>query len=88
MADPYWTDRNNLWGYLWVRLELDPPTNGILEPDMALYHEQYVDGHVLVKNWAGNERKEVKKNQMISWRVGGRHLWSSLKQRITQECPS
>jgi hypothetical protein len=45
-------------GYSWVRLELDPPTNEILEPDIELYHEQYVDGHVLVKT--GRVRNENK----------------------------
>ena len=36
-------------GYAWVRSELDPPEPEILEPDVEIYQEQYVDGHVLVK---------------------------------------
>lgn len=37
-------------GHAWIRLELDPPTTEILEPDIEIYQEQYVDGYVLVKN--------------------------------------
>ena len=36
-------------GYAWVMLELDPPEPEILDPDVEIYQEQYVDGHVLVK---------------------------------------
>jgi len=38
-------------GYSCARLEWAPPTTELLEPDIEIYQEQYVDGHVLVKNW-------------------------------------
>ena len=40
-------------GYAWVMLELDPPEPEILQPDVEIYQEQYVDDHVIVKKNGG-----------------------------------